>query len=100
MKKANGTATVIRYLATSLEISLSEEELVLVKQLCLPYKPISVVMNMDTPMLRMRVMRLAAKMKVAGKTAVVIKCLKLGLIDIDDLVYQEYDGENLPGKSN
>jgi len=84
-----------------LEALVTEGDLVLIRQLCLPYKTSSLNMGLDVGALKMRVGRLCVKLGVENRTSIVVKALKLGLITIDELVYQEYDvGKNLLREDN
>ena len=72
---------------------LTDKELELITQLCLPYKIIGQNMGVDGNSVRMRTSRLALKLGVENRASVIIKALKLGLITIDKLVYRSFDGK-------
>ena len=56
----------------------------------MPYKVISERTGMDSGAVSMGVTRLLAKFEVENRMALVVKLIKLGLVNIDQLVYREF----------
>ena len=80
---------------------VSKEDLELIKQLGLPSKIIAQRLGVPGAVIRMRVTRLAGKLGVENRTAIVIKAIGLGLVAPDQLLYREFYGKaNLSGKAN
>lgn len=75
------------------ENRISDAELEIIKQLGLPNKIISQNIGIAETYIAVKVTRIAAKLGVENRTAIVIKALKLGLITIDQLVFREFNGE-------
>ena len=69
---------------------ITKEDVELIKRLCLPNKVIGLFFGEDVDTIGMRVMRLAAKLKVENRRAVIVKALKLGLVTVDELDYREF----------
>ncbi len=80
---------------------VTTDELFLIRQLCLPYKIVAQNMGLDSAALRMRITRLAVKLGVENRTALVVKALKMGLITLNQLILREYgSAKNLSGKNS
>lgn len=98
-----GTETIaitIRVLALR-SYKLTDKDLALIRQLCLPYKIISQDAGVSDIVTKKRVGRLAAKLKVENRAAIIVKALKLDLVTIDELTYREFDnGENTLRKNS
>ena len=72
---------------------LTSFEVKLITQLGLPNKIISENLGISDKAISMKLTRLALKLGVENRTAVIIKALGIGLITLDQLVYREfYDG--------
>ena len=82
-----------RLVNVQIPITLTNGDLDFIRQLCLPYKIIGQNMKLDNPAIRMRVSRLAVKLGVETRTALVVKAVKLGLVHIDELAFREFDSE-------
>lgn len=78
---------------------ITDKDLELIKQLCLPYKIICQNMELNQGTVRLRVKRLISKMGVESRTALVVKAIKLGLVSIDELPMREY-AKDISGKIN
>ena len=72
---------------------LSIDEVALLENLCLPYKLICQDLDIKPEALRHRIFRLMEKMGVENRTALVVKSLKLGIININQLKVREFSGE-------
>ena len=72
---------------------LTVTELVLVKHLCLPNKILCERFKLTPSALKMRINRIAVKLGVENRTAIIVKSLKLGIVEIDQLVYRKFNGE-------
>lgn len=70
--------------------SVTAKEAELFPLLCLPYKVISERTGMDSGAVSMGVTRLLAKFEVENRMALIVKLLRLGLVNIDQLVYREF----------
>lgn len=70
---------------------ITDKDLELIKQLCLPYKIACQSLGIGENTLRVRVHRLMSKLGVETRTALVTKAIKLGLVSINDLPIGEYD---------
>ena len=75
---------------------LTVGDLDFIKMLCLPYKIIGQSTGLDNPAIRMRVSRLAVKLGVETRTAIVVKAIKLGIVQIDEMAFREFDGQKNP----
>jgi DNA-binding NarL/FixJ family response regulator len=71
---------------------LTEKDLELIRQLCLPYKVISQNTGTHIITIRLRAIRIARKLGVENKASIIVKALRLGLITLDELVCREFDG--------
>lgn len=69
---------------------ITDKDLELIKQLCLPYKIACQNLGIKQGALKIRVHRLLGKMGVETRTALVIKAIKLELVSIDELSLREY----------
>jgi hypothetical protein len=69
---------------------ITNGDLELIKQFCLPHKIIRQNMNLTKGALDMRTKRLMDKMGVENRTALVVMALKLGLVTIDELSVRTY----------
>lgn len=74
------------------ERQISDSDLGLIKQLCLPNKIISGNLEISPAAVSMQITRIGDKLGVENRTAIVIKALKLGLVNLDQLVYRSYNG--------
>lgn len=78
---------------------MSESNLELIKLLCLPDKIICQHLQISSAAVGMRIARISAKLGVENRTAIVVKVLELGLVNIDQLVRRDYGVQNC-GKAN
>ena len=74
---------------------VSEEDLALIRLLCLPYKIIGEKFGVPAATVNMRVTRLIIRFGVENRMAIVVKALKFGLVTVDQLVYRNYGRTNL-----
>ena len=72
------------------ENHITDKDLKLIKQLCLPYKIICPNLGISPEALRLRVARLMDKLGVENRTALVVKVIKLGLVSMDEFQIQEF----------
>lgn len=70
--------------------TLTDSDLELIKQLCLPNKVISQSLGISPAAVSMQVARISVKLGVENRTAVVVRALELNLITIDQLMYRNY----------
>lgn len=75
------------------ENQITDSDLKLIKQLCLPNKIISVNLGISSAAVSMQVTRIGDKLGVENRTAIVVKALGLGLVYTDQLIYRSYDGK-------
>ena len=75
---------------TAMQSKISEADLVLIRQLCLPDKIIGRNLEISPAAVSMRITRIGVKLGVENRTAVVVKALELGLLTIDQLIYRDY----------
>lgn len=75
--------------------TLTDADLELVKQLCLPDKIACQNLGILPGATSMRITRLSAKLGVENRTAIVVRALELGLVTIDQLVYRNYGEADL-----
>ena len=75
------------------EWGLIATDLELIKQLCLPDKIIVQNLGSSRAAISMRITRIGVKLGVENRTALLVKALMLGLVNLDQLVYRSYDGE-------
>ena len=68
--------------------TLTNPDLELVKLLCLPDKVIALEIGISYSAVSMRITRIATKLGVENRTAIVVRALELGLVSIDQLVYR------------
>ena len=73
--------------------TLTSAELEFIKQLALPNKVISLNLGISEAAISMKQSRIAAKLGVENRSAIIIKTLRLGLVTIDQLIYRSYNGE-------
>jgi len=73
-------------------IELTSKDLDLLGRLCLPYKLISIETGISVPHIKFKVQQLAIKFNVENRTALVVKALQLGLVDIRNLAYRKRNG--------
>lgn len=71
--------------------NISDTDMELIKLLGLPDKVISVAMDLNHGAVRMKITRLAIKLGVENRTAIVIRSLSLGLITPAQLVFRNFD---------
>jgi len=76
------------------KIELTDSELALIRQLCLPDKIISANLGITHMGIRNRVVRIGAKLGVENRTAIVIKALRLKLVKIDQFSPREFPWRN------
>jgi len=76
---------------------ITDSDLVLIKLLGLPDKVISTALKLDNgASIRMKISRLAVKLGVENRTAILIRALQLGLVTPSQLVYRDFDvGANI-----
>lgn len=75
------------------EYGLTKKQLELIKLICLPYKEIGNKLGLSQRAISMRITRIIAKLGVNNRATVVVKALRVGLITLDQLVYEDYDGK-------
>ena len=78
---------------------ISESNLKLIKLLCLPDKVIGQYLQLSPAAVAMRITRTSVKLGVENRTAIVVRALKLGLVNIDQLTCRDYGVQNC-GKTN
>ncbi len=83
---------MVTEIAETYEITVTDIELI--KRLCLPYKITSVSMGISQTALSTKIWRLCAKLGVENQRALIIKVLELGIVDLSDFTYREYDGKD------
>lgn len=69
---------------------LSDSELELVKQLCLPHKIVCQNLGINEGALNMRVKRLAQRFGVENKRALIVKIIQLGMVPVNDFDYRVF----------
>ncbi len=84
---------VIKF-STELQYGITATEIEMIKQLCLPYKIIAGNMEMSQTALSSRIWRICAKLGVENQRALIIKALGLGMVNVTDFTYREYDGKD------
>ena len=70
-----------------LAIELTDSDLVTIKRLCLPNKVIGWHLGITTAAVSMRISRIGEKLGVENRTAIVVRTLELGLVTIDQFIY-------------
>lgn len=80
--------TAVEYKAVLDSITASDIELII--RLGLPNKVIAIQINSTETAIRMKVTRIAAKLRVENRTAIVIQALILGIVTIQQLKYRNY----------
>lgn len=87
--------------AYQIAYKLTSSDLELIKQLGLPNKIMASSLGISDAAISMKITRVAVKLGVENRTAMVIKALSLGLITVDQLVFREFNGEaNLLGTTD
>ncbi len=82
--------------ARTTRYGLTDFDLELIKSLCLPDKVIGGMLGVSPKAVSMRITRIAVKLGVENRTAIVVKMLELGLITTGQLLYRSYGvGTNL-----
>ena len=71
---------------------VSEADLELVRQLCLPYKVICQNFSLSEGALNMRVKRLLGKFGVENQRSLIVRVIQLGLLPAESFAYREFDG--------
>jgi len=74
--------------AYQLVYGLSDADLELIKQLCLPYKIICQNLEITEGALNMRVKRLLQRFGVENKRALIVKIIQIGLVSVNDFDYR------------
>jgi len=69
---------------------LTDSDLELVKQLCLPDKIIAENLGVSHLVIRQRITRICIKFGVENRRAVIVRALELDLISLDQFVYRDY----------
>jgi len=67
---------------------LTDSDLELIKQLCLPYKIICQNLEINEGALNMRVKRLLQRFGVENKRALIVKVIQTGLVSVNDFDYR------------
>lgn len=74
--------------AYQLVYGLTDSDLELIKQLCLPYKIICQNLEITEGALNMRVKRLLQRFGVENKRALIVKIIQIGLVSVNDFDYR------------
>jgi DNA-binding NarL/FixJ family response regulator len=83
------TTTRAKALSTPKAVDITAHDLALIRQLCMENKVIAQNTRTSEQVVKNRVNRLATKLGVENRTAIVIKALKLGLLALSELAYRE-----------
>ncbi len=75
---------------TKRKYNMTDRELELLPLLCLPYKIIGQHIGMDSGTVSVSITRLLAKFKVENRMALIVKLLKLDILNIDQLTIREF----------
>ena len=78
--------------ANQILYNVTDSDLELIMQLCLPHKIICENMGVSHMALRKRTERLMLRMGVENQRALIVKALQLQLVSIDTLSIREFDG--------
>ena len=70
--------------------TLTEDQLRLLSRLCMPQKLVCRELGIDIWALKARTRRLMAKFGVENQRALLVKALRLGLVDLDSIDYREF----------
>ena len=87
------SAVVDRVLA-EVQYKITESDLVLIKQLCLPDKIIGGNLGISPANVSMRISRLGVRLGVENRTTIIVRALELGLVTINQLVYRKFFGSS------
>lgn len=87
--------------APKVAYGLTVQDLALIRRLGLPNKIIGQHFGISDAAVSMKITRLAIKLGVENRTAIIIRALRLGLVKAAELSYREFHGKaNLSGTAN
>jgi len=69
-------------------VHITERDLALIRQICLPYKVLCESMGISHGNLRFRVTILVRKFGVENRTSLAVKAIKMGLVRPDEFQYR------------
>jgi DNA-binding NarL/FixJ family response regulator len=70
--------------------ALTDEQLELLTKLCIPQKVLCLEMGLSELALQARIRRLVNRFGVENQRALLVKALRLGIIDLEFVVYREF----------
>ena len=74
--------------------TLTDTDIALIRQLCLPHKIISRGMGISHTALTTKIWRLCSKLGVENQRALIIKALELGIVTIENFTYRKFNGKD------